>query len=87
MLHQRLRKRRRPGVLPLHPNPGSRLGVATVGRFAVSPMRLAVKRTYVFCHYCGYTPKGNRTDLPCPKCYRHAWECGSVAEKLVPQED
>ena len=75
----------KPGVSVAHHNMG--FGPRPRPRRASAPARLRAKRSYVFCHYCGHTPQTGRTDQACPKCNHHAWETGTVGERLVAQND
>jgi Zn finger protein HypA/HybF involved in hydrogenase expression len=75
------------GVSLSHLNMGFGRREARRRRCSSRPVRLSAKRAYVFCHYCGYSPQSGRIDLACPKCNHHAWETGTIAARLVSQED
>jgi len=85
MDRQKMMGRNKTGVSLSHPNMGLGRRRVRRERGPTSPTRLSAKRTYIFCHYCGYTPQSGRGDQACPKCNRHAWESGTIAGRLIPQ--
>lgn len=54
-------------------------------RFRVAPSDAGLKRVFVDCHYCGYTPEDPlQIEGPCPKCGGHSWERFAKHVKMVP---
>ncbi len=84
MASSRNKRKSAKGKARSHPNLPRRPCADPNGRFPrVPPSMSGLKRVFVTCHYCGYSPSRVPQSGVCPKCTGHSWERFTLPVRIL----